>query len=234
MFNGKMKAITFSYDDGVTQDIRLIELFNKYGMKGTFNINSGLLGRPGSLVRDGVQINHTKNREDEVRQIYAGHEIAVHSVSHPNLNNIADPNEIIREVEEDRIRLTELAGYDVIGMAYPCTGGDDRVADILRRHTKVRYSRSTHSTYSFDLQENLMQFNPTVYHHKEMDKMFELGRQFLALEADRPQIFYIWGHAYEFDIFNDWGRMEEFCAMMAGRDDIFYGTNSEILLAPHN
>ena len=30
MFNGKNKAITFSYDDGVTQDIRLIELFNKY------------------------------------------------------------------------------------------------------------------------------------------------------------------------------------------------------------
>ena len=75
-----------------------------------------------------------------------------------------------------------------------------------------------------------MQFNPTVYHHKEMDKMFELGRQFLALEADRPQIFYIWGHAYEFDIFNDWGRMEEFCAMMAGRDDIAYVTNRQALL----
>ncbi len=38
-----MKYLTFSYDDGVTQDIRLIELFNKYGMKATFNINSGLL-----------------------------------------------------------------------------------------------------------------------------------------------------------------------------------------------
>ena len=40
MFNGKMKAVTFSYDDGVTQDKRLIELFNKYGLKATFNINS--------------------------------------------------------------------------------------------------------------------------------------------------------------------------------------------------
>ena len=38
MFNGKNKAITFSYDDGVMQDIRLIEIFNKYNLKATFNI----------------------------------------------------------------------------------------------------------------------------------------------------------------------------------------------------
>lgn len=41
MWNGKKKAVTFSFDDGVTQDIRLIEIFNKYGLKGTFNLNSG-------------------------------------------------------------------------------------------------------------------------------------------------------------------------------------------------
>ncbi len=35
MFNRKMKAVTFSYDDGVTQDIRLIDMFNKYGLKAT-------------------------------------------------------------------------------------------------------------------------------------------------------------------------------------------------------
>ena len=32
-FYGKMKAVTFSYDDGVTQDQRLISLFNKYNLK---------------------------------------------------------------------------------------------------------------------------------------------------------------------------------------------------------
>ena len=38
MFNGKMKAVTFSYDDGVPEDKQLLEIFNKYGMKGTFNL----------------------------------------------------------------------------------------------------------------------------------------------------------------------------------------------------
>ena len=56
MFNGKMKAVTFSYDDGVTQDIRLIELLNKYNLKATFNLNSELLGKPGMLVRDNQRV----------------------------------------------------------------------------------------------------------------------------------------------------------------------------------
>jgi signal transduction histidine kinase len=41
---GKMKAVTFSYDDGVGQDIRLVALLDKYGLKGTFNINTLMLG----------------------------------------------------------------------------------------------------------------------------------------------------------------------------------------------
>ena len=41
---GRLKAVTFSYDDGVRQDERLIEIFDKYGVKGTFNINSGIMG----------------------------------------------------------------------------------------------------------------------------------------------------------------------------------------------
>ena len=40
---GKKKAFNVTYDDGVLQDIRFVELLNKYGLKGTFNLNSGLM-----------------------------------------------------------------------------------------------------------------------------------------------------------------------------------------------
>ena len=109
MWNGKKKAITFSFDDGVTQDIRLIEIFNKYGLKGTFNINSGLLGLPGELVRNGEKINHTKVKASEVKSIYQGHEVAVHTLTHPNLTTL-DEETIIRQVEEDRMALSNLSG----------------------------------------------------------------------------------------------------------------------------
>lgn len=234
MFNGKMKALTFSYDDGVDQDKRLIELFNKYGLKGTFNLNSDLLGRrEDTLTILGRTVGHGKVFASDVRHIYDGHEVAVHTLTHPLLPGIEDDKEIIRQVEEDRIKLSELCGYDVVGMAYPCGGQnhDDRVANIIRENTGVKYCRTIISNHSFDIQEDLYKFKPTVYHFGEFDKMFELGQKFLETESDTPQILYVWGHAYEFDIRDgDWERMEEFCKMMSGRDDIFYGTNKEVLL----
>ena len=41
---GKLKAVTFSYDDGVNQDIRFAEILSKYGLKGTFNLNTAMFG----------------------------------------------------------------------------------------------------------------------------------------------------------------------------------------------
>lgn len=235
MFNGKMKALTFSYDDGVTQDVRLIEIFNKYGLKATFNLNSGFFGKSGMLVRDGVTVDHNKVAREDVKWVYAGHEIAAHTVKHPFLPDIEDENEIIRQVEEDRLALSEIAGYEVVGFAYPGGGinHSKRVADIIRENTGVKYCRTTDSTRNFELQRDLFEFAPTVYHHVEMDEMFRLGKEFLALKTDRPQIFYIWGHAYELDIRDEWARFEEFCKMMAGANDIFYGTNKEVLLQKH-
>lgn len=229
MWNGKNKAVTFSYDDGITQDKRLIELFNKYGLKCTFNINSGLLGQDGYLDREGERVTHIKVKPEEVRSLYAGHEIAAHTLTHPALRDCSD-EEILRQVEEDRLRLSELAGYEVVGMAYPggtgCIGTSDK---IIREKTGIKYARTTTSTYNFDLQDDLILFNPTVYHHTEWDAMFSLGRKFLELTPDKPQLFYIWGHSFEFDIHNTWDRMEEFCKMISGIEDIFYGTNKEVL-----
>lgn len=231
MFHGKQKAVTFSYDDGVLQDLRLIELLDRYGLKATFNLNSQLLGQENYLIREDVKVNHTKVQPSQVKTVYQNHEVAVHTLTHPNLTTLEE-DEIIRQVEEDRSNLTALVGYEVDGMAYPCGGvnHDERVADVLRRKTGVRYSRTITSSYSFAPQTDLLQFNPTVY-HREWEEMFRLGEEFLALQPDTPQIFYIWGHSYEFDIDDSWSRFEDFCRLISGKEDIFYGTNREILLS---
>ena len=230
MYQGKKKAVTFSYDDGVTQDARLIELFNKYGLKATFNLNSELLGGFNTLERDGRIIAHNKNKAEDVRYIYDGHEVAVHTLTHPFLPGIADEQEIIRQVEQDRLNLSELTGYEVVGMAYPCGGpnNDDRTAGIIRENTGVKYARALETNLSFAPQENLYRFRGTIYHHEQWDKLFEMGDKFLQA---KDGIFYIWGHAYEFDIFPErWQQFEEFCQMISGKEDVFYGTNKEVLL----
>ena len=140
MFNGKMKAITFSYDDCTTQDIRLVELFNKYGIKATFNVNSELLGTPNELTRKGVKVGHNKLPADEIAEVYKGHEVAVHTLTHPYLQSIEDDNEIIRQIEEDRKNLEKLVGYEISGMAYPNNGDNaERVSKIIKEKTAIKY-----------------------------------------------------------------------------------------------
>ena len=230
MWNGKKKAVTFSFDDGVTQDIRLIEMFNKYGLKGTFNLNSGFLGLDGTLDRNGRTVRHDKIAADKIKEVYAGHEVAVHTLTHPNLTEL-DEKEIIRQVEEDRLRLSEICGYEVVGMAYPCGGvnNDDRVAEIIKNNTGVRYARGLDSTYAFEPQENLLRFKPTVYYIEDcLDRVVD---EFLALDASEPSLLYIWGHSYEMDAeYISWEKFEEVCKRLSHRDDIFYGTNKEVLL----
>lgn len=233
MWNGKNKALTFSFDDGAIQDIKAVEILDRYGLKATFNLNSAYLGTQGSCEYNGRTVSRDKVSAFEVREIYKNHEVAAHTVSHPDLTKLCE-DDIAYQVEADRKILSELCGYEVYGMAYPGGGvnNDERVAGVIKRRTKIKYARTIASTYRFDLQrENLLRFDPTVY-YLEADKMFELAEQFLSLKTDKPQLFYIWGHTYELD-FGDqinWQRFEEFCKSVSRRDDIFYGTNSEILL----
>ena len=232
MWNGKLKALTFSFDDGVLQDKRAIDILNKYNLKATFNLNSAILGTLNRLpVTETATVCHDKVNPYEVGEIYKGHEVAVHTLTHPLLPPLS-ADAITWQVEEDRKTLSRLAGYEVVGMAYPCGGvnNDDRVAQIIKNTSGVKYARTITSTHNFDLQENLYRFNPTVF-YGHVDKLFELAHKFIEMKADAPQIFYIWGHTYEMDAgIISWEQFEEFCALVSGREDIFYGTNAQVLL----
>lgn len=228
MWNGKKKAVTFSFDDGTTQDIRLVKILDKYALKATFNLNSQLLGKEGLLERNGITVRHDKILPNEVKDIYKGHEVAVHTLTHPNLTFLGD-DEVVRQVEEDRKNLSEFCGYEVVGMAYPCGGknNDERVAQIIASETGIKYARTITSTYQFAPQSNLFRFNPTV-HFIDAD-LENIVDRFLS-EQDGG-LLYIWGHSFELDAeYITWERFERVCKKLACNADIFYGTNREVLL----
>lgn len=85
MSDKKRKILTFSFDDGVTQDIKLVKLFNRDGIRGTFNINSECLGKKAELIIDNKHIAHNKLKEEDIKYVYREHEIAAHTLTHPNL-----------------------------------------------------------------------------------------------------------------------------------------------------
>lgn len=220
------KAVTFSYDDGIEQDRRLVDIFNSYGMKCTFNLNTGIQSEESHFEIDGVKI-HRMNQED-IGDLYKGHEIAVHGLTHTGPTGLL-LEELEQEFYQDAKNIERIYGKYPVGMAYAYGDCDERVAKYLQS-IGIQYGRTVGSTHGFDLPKEPMLLEATCHHNDE--QLFALAKQFLEAEPEdgKPMLFYIWGHSYEFDVNRNWDRIERLCEMLAGHDDIFCGTNAECLL----
>ncbi len=220
------KAVTFSYDDGVTQDRRLVRLFNRYGMKATFNLNTGLQSEESRFTVEGMPV--CRMNQEGLKELYRGHEIAVHGLTHTAAENMTE-TKLEREFLTDAKNIERLYGKYPVGMAYAYGCYDNNTIAYLKK-IGIRYGRTVGSTHSFELPRNPLLLETTCHH--DDDRLFELAEQFLSIEAEKghPLLFSVWGHSYEFDINQNWDRMERLCHMLAGRSDIFYGTNAECLL----
>ena len=150
------KYFTVSYDDGTEQDIRVIALMEKYGIKGTFNISSGLFGKK-SYIRliDGrgrsaafkdeanpaEYIDHFILSEQDALKLYShpNVEVASHGTHHLVQTGLT-PDEAFEEITRDVERLSELFGYQVVGHAFPKDTFNDNVLAALK-NSGVRYAR---------------------------------------------------------------------------------------------
>ncbi len=222
--DGKTKVLTLSYDDGVVQDRRLIDIMNKHGLKGTFNINSGAY-----LSEDAVRPCSTDRMKlSEAKELYtdSGHEIAIHGYTHPFLHAI-DSAEIIYEITEDRKNIEKDYGTIARGMAYPYGTYNDTVVDVLDK-CHIAYARTVKATYGFALPENWLTLHPTCHHN--YDGLEELIKKFVETPTRWPHVemFYLWGHSYEFDRNDNWDVIERFAEYAGGHRHIWYATNIEI------
>ena len=224
--NFKKKALTLSYDDGVVQDRRFMKILDNFGIKCTFNINSAFMQE----LNGNVKIRMT---DKEISELYTDtvHEVALHGERHFPLSEM--PKEvIIKEIVADRERLEKLLGRIVKGMAYAYGSTDDRTVEILKM-CGIKYSRTVKSSENFSIPSDWLRLSPTCHHNNP--KLFELADKFLEETHEEPyysyrtgpSLFYLWGHAYEFDNDNNWGIIEKFAEKMGKRDDIWYCTNGE-------
>ncbi len=216
------KYLTFSYDDGVKQDIRLLELFHRYGLKGTFNLNSGLMPK---LPDDA----HSKVSLSEIPTLYAGQEVATHGFTHPDFTKM-QKNAVKDDILKDKEKLSAVMGYAVIGHAYPYGAYDEHTVSVLK-DCGIRYARTVDATCGFSLPTKPLCWDPTCHHaHPEI---FSLIDAFLnAQPTEGDLLLYIWGHSYELDWdqpYNNWAHMEEICKRLSGHKDIRYVTNLELL-----
>ena len=218
----RRKALTLSYDDGVRQDARMIEILDRYGLRATFNLNGGDFALDPPPLRD-----HPRLTRAEALALDGGspHEVAAHSFGHPFLEQLP-AGTAAWEAVRCREALEAVFGALVRGFAYPMGTWNDDVADTLRL-CGLAYARTTPVTHSFDLPKDFYRLQGTC--RGTDPALFDLGEDFLALDPPwGPKLFYIWGHSYEFDEPGGWDRLERFCRRMGGHTDIWYATNLEI------
>lgn len=216
-------AVTISFDDGHAFDRRVVAAFNAWGLKATFNLNSGRLGRagrPADEVGDRPFLDAS-----EVADLYRGHEVAAHTVTHPHLDRLTDER-ILAEVLEDRRALEELIGKPVRGMAYPYGAYDGRVIEVLRE-AGMAYARTCENAECCFPPPEPLAWATSAHQFAQAPSVPE---RFGALSADRDWsgVFHVWGHAFEFHDRRDWGALERIYRPLSGRDDVWYCTNIEL------
>ena len=226
--NGLAKALTLSYDDAVLEDFRLIDIMKQYGLRGTFNINSAHYREEGYYQDGDSQIGRRMPIE-RATALYGqdGIEPALHALTHPFLNHLSKP-QISYEIVKDRENLEQQFGGIVRGMAYPNNSYNDDVIRVLE-DCGIVYARTTESTKRFDIPTNWLRLDPTCHHSDPM--LSELTKKFVEESPKhyrQPWLFYLWGHAYEFALNNNWEIIENFAKTVSGKEDIWYATNIEI------
>ena len=181
---GKTKALVFSYDDGQRYDRRLVEIFNKYNLKGTFNLNCSKFDEEGFITRD------------EIKDLYAGHEVACHGVEHLYPNQ-PFREKLLYELLDNRVSLESLTGDIVKGFAYAYGEYSDRVISMAKE-LGIVYARTVNDTMGYNVPGEFMTWHPTCHHNKAFDNP-ALTDTFLNPPdyMELPTLF-IWGHSFEF------------------------------------
>ena len=210
--NFKKKAVTFSYDDGRTFDIRLAEIFDKYGAKCTFNLCSGAPWKnPIYYMQDSDILKISKN-----------HEIALHTVDHDYPDSL--PNDkVLTQLYENRLNLEKIIGKPVVGMAYPYGVYTDSVIEIMKS-LGIKYSRVTEIAKNFRPEYDFYRWKASCHHNQAMPKV----EAFIKGNYSNLELLYIWGHSYEFDTNNNWELIEEILQKLSTDNNIWYATNIEV------
>lgn len=208
--DGKRRCLTFSYDDNRKEDRELVRIFNEYGMKGSFHINS-----------DNLDKNENYVTSAEVAELYKGHEVSCHGLTHPFLERLPY-EEMSYEILEDRKRLEALCGYPVRGMSYPFGTYDQNVVRALP-YFGIKYARTILTSNKFELPDNFLMWHPTCHHNNALLDRVE------AFKKARPlNVFYVWGHSFEFNMHGNWDLIKTFCDKMSEDKDVWYATNIEL------
>ena len=213
-----MKYFIFSIDDGTIYDRKVVEIFNRYGIKGTFNLNSGLDGFVWFLNGRPIERQFLKENPG----LYDGHEVASHSLTHPHLTMC--PGEIIvKEVGKDIVNLETIFGREIHTFAFPFHDSDDRCVEIIKHLHNIKVIRHSAEDKSFKFPEDLLHVKITSL---DVNEALSLVDDFI--KDDEAELFTFVSHAYDFEVNQTYDKLEELCQKVVNCKSVKNITMSEL------
>lgn len=214
-----MKYLVFSIDDGTVFDKKSIEIFDKYGVHATFNLNSGM----DDFVwyfNDEIPIRRLILKDNVA--LYKNHEVASHSLTHPYLDS-CDEQEVIRQVNEDINNLENIFHRKITSFATPFRTSGNRETDIIKNNCPVNNIRISCVDESMEVPSDLYNIKITAL---DINRALEL----LPTFASRKEGVFIYaGHSYDFEVKTSFEKLEEFIVEILKHDDIKIVTMSELV-----
>ena len=207
------KYFIFSLDDGTVFDREVIELFNEFEIRGTFNLNSNLPNY--SWWNDDKEI-HRDNLMN-IYHLYDGHEVASHTLTHPNLLK-CDKDEIIRQVEGDLRYLRWIFNdKSISSFAIPFSDFNEKVINIIKKNTSATNIRLPVCDESFNYPEDLYHIKPTTISLKRATYLLD---KFIKCRKKEALFIYA-GHSYDFFMDDDsFAKFREFVRKVATNEKI--------------
>lgn len=225
----KLKALSFSYDDGVIEDRELIKIFDRYNIKATFNVSIGKsVKKPERFIQAA-----------EIKTLYKNHEVASHGYLHRTMTLLGDRS-LNEEIALNQEGIAKILGNPPPGFAYPygrhtSTKAPTRVYEALAKNNLV-YARTCKMAGNFDLPQDFLQWHPYCHHNRAKG----VAKKFLDYKAEKMSVLIIWGHSYEFrasvskktgkPIPASWHVIENLCKELAGKPEVWYATMADIAL----
>lgn len=212
-----MKYFIFSIDDGTVYDKKVIDILNKYHFKGTFNLNSGLEDFVWYL--DDMPIKRLNLFEN--RDLYKGHEVASHSLTHPHLTS-CNGEHIVYEVGEDIDRLEKIFDYRIKTFAFPFEDFDERCIATIKYIRDIKCIRVSAINPSFLFPKDL--------HHIEITSL-DISDAIEKMEIFKERedgLFIFVSHSYDFEVNGTYSLLDALCQTISQNKDIKVITMSEL------
>lgn len=220
---GKPKAFNVTFDDGVLQDVRFVNLLNKYNLKGTFNLNSGLMEsefewthKNGSAVK--------RIAKDKAAALYQGHEVASHTLTHPYMDELSE-SEIMYELKTDKDKLEKLFDREIKGFAVPFHYYSELIENCVKK-CGFTYARISEESHSFTPQKDCYKWKATLFHPR--NSFDEIVQRFIKT-GEELALLQIGGHSYDLDAENMWDNFENVFLKISSQNDVLPITTIEIV-----